>query len=116
MRIGHAKSYRGFPGDSVVKNQHTNAGARDLIPRLGKSPGEGNGNPHQYSSLGNPMARGAWWATSTWDLKELNMTEQLPRIRNSLDNGKDQTPNKQAKHNLYSIMGSYINLVYEAIK
>jgi len=62
------------------------------------------------------MARGAWWATSTWDLKELNMTEQLPRIRNSLDNGKGQTPNKQAKHNLYSIMGSYINLVYEAIK
>ena len=62
------------------------------------------------------MARGAWWAISTWDLKELNMTEQLPRIRNSLDNGKGQTPNKQAKHNLYSIMGSYINLVYEAIK
>jgi len=55
----HAKWYWGFPGDSVVKNQHTNAGARDLIPRLGKSPGEGNGNPLQYFCLGNPMERRA---------------------------------------------------------
>ena len=37
---------------------------RDLgsIPGLGRSPGEGNGNPLQYSCLGNPMDRGAWWA------------------------------------------------------
>ena len=34
-----------------------------LIPGLGRSPGEGNGNPFQYSCLGNPMNRGAWWAT-----------------------------------------------------
>ena len=34
-----------------------------LIPRLGRSPGEGNGNPLQYSCLGNLMDRGAWWAT-----------------------------------------------------
>ena len=33
------------------------------IPGLGRSPGEGNGNPLQYSCLGNPMVRGAWWAT-----------------------------------------------------
>ena len=62
------------------------------------------------------MVRGAWWATSTWGLKEFSMTEQLAKIRSSLDNGKDQTPNKQAKPNLYSIMGSYINVVYKAIK
>ena len=33
-----------------------------LIPELGRTPGEGNGNPLQYPSLGNPMDRGAWWA------------------------------------------------------
>ena len=33
------------------------------IPGLGRSPGEGNGNPLQYSCLGNPMDRGTWWAT-----------------------------------------------------
>ena len=35
----------------------------DLIPVSGRSPGGGNGNPLQYSCLGNPMDRGAWWAT-----------------------------------------------------
>ena len=39
------------------------AGDTNLIPRLGISPGEGNGNPLQYSCLENPMDRGAWWAT-----------------------------------------------------
>ena len=38
-------------------------GDASLIPGLGRSPGEGNGNPLQYSCLGNPMDRGAWWAT-----------------------------------------------------
>ena len=53
-----------FPGAAVAKNVPANAGnARDegLIPGLGRSLGEGNGNPPQYSCLGNP--RGAWWAT-----------------------------------------------------
>ena len=40
-----------------------NAGDLDSIPGLGRSPGEGNGNPLQYSCLENPMDRGAWWAT-----------------------------------------------------
>ena len=38
-------------------------GASGSIPGLGRSPGKGNGNPHQYSCLENPMDRGAWWAT-----------------------------------------------------
>ena len=42
----------GFPGGSVVKNPPANAGDMGLIPGWGKSPGEGNGNPLQYSSLG----------------------------------------------------------------
>ena len=50
----------------LVKNLPANAGdIREvgLIPALGRSPGGGQGNPLQYSSLENPMDRGAWWAT-----------------------------------------------------
>ena len=50
----------------VVKNPPANAGnAKDVgsIPRSERSPGEGRGNPLQYSCLENPMDRGAWWAT-----------------------------------------------------
>ena len=57
--------YKGFPGGSMVKNLPANAGDtgnEGLIPGLGKSPGEGNGNPLQYSCLENPMDRGAWQA------------------------------------------------------
>ena len=41
-----------------------NAGDSGLIPRSGRSPEEGNGNPLQYSCLENSMDRGAWWATA----------------------------------------------------
>ena len=51
--------YMVFPGVSVVKNPLANAGDTGLIPGLGRCPGEGNGNPFQYSCLGNPMDRGA---------------------------------------------------------
>ena len=47
----------------MVKNLPANIGDMSLISGLGRSPGEGNGNPLQYSYLGNPMDRGAWWAT-----------------------------------------------------
>ena len=50
----------------VIKNLPASAGdIRDtgLIPGLGRPPGKGNGNPLQYSCLGNPMDGGAWWAT-----------------------------------------------------
>ena len=52
-----------FPGGSVVKNLPANAGDVNSVPGLGRSSGEGNGNPLQYSCLENPMDRGAWWAT-----------------------------------------------------
>jgi len=50
----------------VVKNPPANAGDirnMGLIPGTGRSPGGGHGNPLQYSSLEDPMGRGAWWAT-----------------------------------------------------
>ena len=53
----------GLPGGSVVKNPFVNAGDVGSILWLGISTGEGNGNPLQYSCLGNPMDTGAWQAT-----------------------------------------------------
>ena len=53
----------GFPDGSVIKNAPASGGDVSLIPGSGRSPGEGNGNPLQYCCLGNPMDRGAWWAT-----------------------------------------------------
>ena len=52
----------GFPGGSEDKASACNAGDLGLIPGLGRSPGEGNGNPLQYSCLENLMDRGAWQA------------------------------------------------------
>ena len=64
----------GFPGGPVVKNPPANAGDVGLTPGLGRSPGVGNGNPLQYFCLGNPMDRGAWWATVHGVTKESDMT------------------------------------------
>ena len=50
----------GFPGGSEVKAPASNMGDPGSIPGLGRSPGEGNGNPLQYSCLENPMDREAW--------------------------------------------------------
>ena len=50
-----------FPGGSVVKNLPANTREVGSIHESGRSPGEGNGNPLQYSCLKNPMDRGAWW-------------------------------------------------------
>ena len=62
---GHSSRYsiKGFPCGSVVKNLPANAGHADSIPASGRSPGEGNGNPLQYSYLENVMGRGAWRPT-----------------------------------------------------
>ena len=54
---------RGFRGGSEVKASACNAGDPGSIPGLGRSPGEGNGNPLLYSCLGNFMNRGAWQVT-----------------------------------------------------
>ena len=66
-----------LPGGSDGKESACNVGDLALIPVSGRSPGEGNGNPLQYSCLENSMDRGAWWAGlySPWDHKESNTTE-----------------------------------------
>ena len=67
-------------GGAVIKNPPANAGdSRDVssIPGSGRSPGRGNGNPLQYSCLGNPKDRGAWWAAVHGVTKESDTTEQL---------------------------------------
>ena len=53
-------------GGWAVKNLPANAGNTDSIPGFGRSPGEGDDNPFQYSCLGNPMDWGAWQANSLW--------------------------------------------------
>ena len=53
----------GFPGGSEVKASACNARDLGSIPGLGRSPGEGYGNPFQCSCQENPMDGGAWWAT-----------------------------------------------------
>ena len=68
-----------LPGVLVVKNLPANEGdAEDVvyIPGLGRSPGEGNGNPLQYSCLENPMDGGASWAT-VHGSQRVNTTERL---------------------------------------
>ena len=70
-----SKRILGFPS-SVVKNPPTNAGDVGSVPGSGRSPAEGNSNPLQYSCLGNPMDRGAWWAT-VHVVEESSITEGL---------------------------------------
>ena len=53
----------GSPGGSDNKESACNAGDAGSIPGLGESPGEGNGNPLQYSCMDNSMDREAWWTT-----------------------------------------------------
>ena len=82
----------------MVKNLPANegdAGDLGLIPGLGRSPGERNGNPLQYSCLENPMDRGAWRATIHRVAKRQDMIE---RVNNNQCQG--QTLHQQKNYNL----------------
>ena len=71
----------GFSGGSVVRNPLANEGATGdagLIPRSGRPPGGGSGNPLQYSCLGNPMDKGACWVT-VHGVAESDMTKHACR-------------------------------------
>ena len=73
--MGPSKDFWGLPRGSDGKASACNAGDQGSIPGLGRSPGEGNGNPLQYSCLENSMGGGAWWAS--WGHKELDTTGQF---------------------------------------
>ena len=80
--MGSVLGLQSVPGDLVVKNPPANARDVGLIPGLGKSPGERNGNSLQYSYyilsyLGNPTDTGAWWAIVRGVAKESDMTLRL---------------------------------------
>ena len=62
MNISFCYYYWGFPGGSDGKKSACNRGDPASIPGLGRSPGEGNGNPLQYTCLKNSMVRGTWQA------------------------------------------------------
>ena len=66
-----------FPGGSVITKAPANAGDSGLIPGLGGSLGEENGNPLQYSCLVNPVDRGAWWAAVHVVEKDSDTTQRL---------------------------------------
>ena len=66
----------------MIKNPPSNAVAVGSVPRLERSPEEGNGNPLQYSCLGNPRDRGAWRARVHGVAKELDTTEPLNNNNN----------------------------------
>ena len=67
----------GFPGDSVNKESACNVGDLDSIPGLGRSLGEGNGNPLQYACLENPYGQRSLAGYSPWGRKASDMTEWL---------------------------------------
>ena len=69
---------------SAVKNPPSNDRDVGSIPGSGRSAGEGNGNPLQYSRLGNPIVKGAWLATVPGLTKELDMTEQQNNNNNKM--------------------------------
>ena len=81
----------GFPDGSEAKAPACNVGDLGSIPGSGRSPGEGNGNPLQYSCLENPIDGGAWWATvhgvtkSQTRLKQLSSSSSVNNTVGKLD-------------------------------
>ena len=67
---------QGFPGGSV-KESTCNVGGAVSIPGSGRSPGEGNSKPLQYSCLGNPIDKRAWWAIVHGVIKEFDTTSRV---------------------------------------
>ena len=77
VKLHGSISMTGFPGDSSSKESACNAGDPGSIPGSGRSPGEGNGDPLQFSCLENSMDKRGLVGYSPWGHKELERTEQL---------------------------------------
>ena len=94
LLTGRQWKNQGFPGGSDGKASACDLGNPSSIPGLGRSPGEGNGNPFQYSCLENLMDGGAWWATVHGVAKSQT---QLSNFTHSLThslNGKTDIENR----------------------
>ena len=74
----------GFPSDSDGKQSAYNAGDLGSVPELGRSPGEGHGNPLQNSCLENPHGQRSLVGYSPWSCKELDTTEQLSTAQDTV--------------------------------
>ena len=75
MTCVYIHTYMGFPGGSDGEESACNVGDMSLIHGLGRYPGEGNGNPLQYSCLENPVDRKSLTGYSPWGCKESDTTE-----------------------------------------
>ena len=84
MRAVGGPPAMGFPGGSVVKNPPASARDAGSIPGLGRSPGEGNGNPLRYFCLRNSIVRGAWWATIHGGHKKPDMANWTTTISSNV--------------------------------
>ena len=80
------------PLGAVIKNPPANARDMGSIPGSGRSPGEGNGNPLQYSCLRNRMDRGVWWATVHGVAKDLDTIEWLNNNKTTALNNIEELP------------------------
>ena len=103
-----------FPGGSGGKESVCNVGDPGLIPGLGRSPGEGNGDTIQYSCLEHSMDGGAWGRVgySPWGGKEFDMTEQLTHR----DTKSFITTTKLFKSQVFTSQCSSALYIYYAVK
>ena len=106
----------------MLKNPPANAGDVGSIPRLGRSPGEGNGNPLQYSCLENPMGRGAWCELPSMGLqrvrhdlatKQFLQTLMLGKIEGKRGRGRQRT---RRLDSITSSMDMNLSKVREIVK
>ena len=77
-KVIHIYIFMGFPGVSDSKKSACDTGDLGSVPGLGRSPGEGNSDPLQYSCLKNSKDREAWQTKGPWDHRESDTTERLP--------------------------------------
>ena len=105
----------GFPGGSDSKETACNAGDSGSIPGSGRSLGEGNGSPLQYSCMENSMDRGAWQAIVQWGCKESDTTERLSLtqtylVQQNVKNGQDNFEENKSTQLVLQVVSLIINV------